>query len=99
MCLFYLSTPAILAACILLSATNAAQLLDVRQAASSAPDCAVPGVNGTTFSANLNDFDILCGYDYAGGDYKAISAATFRDCIDACDLDDECADVSYGAGN
>lgn len=97
MSLSFLST-AILATCVLSSAANAARL-DVRQAASSAPDCAVPGVDGTTFSATHSDFDILCGYDYAGGDYNAISAATFRDCIDACDLDDQCADVSYGAGN
>ncbi|KAK1764282.1 kelch domain-containing protein [Phialemonium atrogriseum] len=99
MSLFHLSTPAILAACLLLSATNAAQLFDPRQVASSAPDCTVSGVNGTTFHATQSDFDILCDYDYAGGDYKAISAATFRDCIDACDLEDKCADVSYGAGN
>ena len=46
------------------------------------------GASGATYQ-------ILCGVDYAGHDLPATTAATFADCIEACDATARCVDVSY----
>ncbi len=40
-------------------------------------------------------YQIMCGVDYAGHDLPATTAATFAECIDACDATARCVDVSY----
>jgi hypothetical protein len=64
--------------------------------APTALSCLNYASNGTLYSTTSNStYLVLCATDYAGGDVSAITAKTFEDCIDACDLDQRCIDVSY----
>ena len=38
---------------------------------------------------------IECGVDYAGGDLKGTTSKTFEDCIEECDKEPHCVDVSF----
>ncbi|KAK4124723.1 hypothetical protein N657DRAFT_670636 [Parathielavia appendiculata] len=48
-------------------------------------------------SAKSGLYQILCGVDFGGNDLAATTAATFEDCIAACDENTDCVDVSYVA--
>lgn len=69
-----------------------------RQVETTPPDCIKLATNGTIYNGLKEKFEILCGYDFPGGDYSAIQADTFEDCIKACENDDACSDVAYGFG-
>ncbi|KAK4182333.1 hypothetical protein QBC35DRAFT_396162 [Podospora australis] len=69
--------------------------------ASAAPT-AVPTVtcennasDGTVFTAQNAEFDIICGVDYAGGDMGAQGVATFAECITLCDTTPGCVNVAF----
>ncbi|KAJ4298332.1 hypothetical protein N0V88_003357 [Collariella sp. IMI 366227] len=51
--------------------------------------------DGKIFQATTNSFEITCGKDYAGGDLLGTSAASFEECIQACDSNAECLNVAY----
>ncbi len=70
-----------------------------RQVDATPPDCTNLNANGTIYKGVKESFEIFCGYDVPGGDYAAVQAATFEDCIKACEDDATCADVAYGAGS
>jgi hypothetical protein len=70
-----------------------------RQVETTPPDCTNLETNGTIYKGVVENFEIFCGYDFPGGDYKAIQAETFEDCIKACEDDETCADVAYGFGS
>ena len=58
--------------------------------------CVDKASDKTTYTtANGAVFQILCGYDYAGGDLAATNTDTFEACINACDTTAGCIDVSY----
>ncbi|KAL2136946.1 hypothetical protein VTI74DRAFT_11128 [Chaetomium olivicolor] len=60
------------------------------------PTCAGEASHGDVYTAATGgQFDIVCGTDYAGGDIAATNTATFAACIDACDANPKCIDVSY----
>ena len=60
--------------------------------------CELGVANGTTFKTERGNFyEILCGYDFPGGDIQAVSTDSFEMCLDACDRNLECADVAYAA--
>nr|POE72736.1 wsc domain-containing protein [Quercus suber] len=62
-------------------------------ATSSAPSC--PGSNSTIYtSAKGNQYLIECSIDHQGGDVASTSANSLAQCIDACDLQAGCVDVS-----
>ncbi len=48
-------------------------------------------------AANGDEFTIMCGVDYAGGDLAATNTDTFAECIEACSTTTGCIDVSYAA--
>lgn len=54
--------------------------------------------DGQTYQATGSKFTITCGKDYAGGDLLGLSAASFEDCIQACDSNAECVNVAYVYG-
>ena len=70
-----------------------------RQVETTPPDCTKLGTNGTIYTGLKENFEILCGYDFPGGDYAAMQADTFEDCIKACEDDATCSDVAYGFGS
>jgi hypothetical protein len=52
----------------------------------------------TTYtSANGDEFTIMCGVDYVGGDLSTTTTDTFAQCIEACSTTSGCIDVSYAA--
>lgn len=60
------------------------------------PTCAGEASHGDVYTAAAGgQYDILCGTDYAGGDIAATNTPTFAGCIDACDANPKCIDVSY----
>ena len=70
-----------------------------RQVETTPPDCTNLETNGIIYKGVKENFEIFCGYDFPGGDYAAIQAETFEDCIKACEDDETCADVAYGFGS
>jgi hypothetical protein len=52
---------------------------------------------GSTFS--FGDFDVVCDQDYAGGDLKYVSTASFGDCLAACDAEPNSACVTLAYVN
>jgi len=44
-----------------------------------------------------NNYDIICGVDHFGGDFLGVETETFEACLNACDKDARCIDVSYVA--
>ncbi len=54
--------------------------------------------NGTIYTGGVNEYDILCGIDYAGADIRSAHANSFEDCIDLCEETEGCIVVSYGGG-
>jgi hypothetical protein len=69
-----------------------------RQNEPSLTACALPETHGSIYETATEKFEILCGFDYPGGDYAVITAETFKACIQACESDQRCADVAYGFG-
>jgi hypothetical protein len=60
--------------------------------------CVDGAMDGKTFTASSgNQYAIICGREYPGGDLKGVEAATFEDCVEACDTTPDCIDVSYVA--
>ena len=60
--------------------------------------CVDNASNQATYtSSNGDEFTIMCGVDYAGGDISATITDTFAECIDACSTTTGCIDVSYAA--
>jgi hypothetical protein len=60
--------------------------------------CRDASTNGTTFKTDQGKFyKIYCGYDFPGGDFSAVTADTFEDCLKACDQRFPCVDVAYVA--
>jgi len=56
--------------------------------------CENKASDNSIYEAANGKYKIICGKDYAGGDLKSVSVARFEDCIKACDMTDECIDVS-----
>ena len=57
-----------------------------------------PASNGKTPSMSSGGtYEITCGIDYAGGDFKSLDTASFDLCLEACDTNDACQAVSYVA--
>lgn len=57
------------------------------------PTC--PGSDGRTYRGpSGSDFIIECGVDHAGGDMSNTRVNTFEECIQACDKEPACVDVS-----
>lgn len=62
------------------------------------PTC--DGSDGETYTAPTGgQYTIACGTDYAGNDIGFSTEATFADCINACDANPQCIDVSYVGEN
>jgi hypothetical protein len=60
--------------------------------------CEEGAANGTTYKTDAGKFyEILCGYDFPGGDFKGLSTASFEECLNACDENLGCVDVAYVA--
>ncbi|KAJ4359090.1 hypothetical protein N0V95_002484 [Ascochyta clinopodiicola] len=57
-----------------------------------------PSSNGKTPSISSGGtYEITCGTDYYGGDFKSLETASFDLCLEACDKNDACQAVSYVA--
>ena len=57
-----------------------------------------PASNGLTPSiASGGTYEITCGTDYGGGDFKSLDVKSFDLCLEACDQNDACQAVSYVA--
>ena len=55
--------------------------------------------NGTIFTTPAgNEYDILCQIDYGGGDLSMAAVGSFEACLDACDAEPGCVDVSFTGG-
>lgn len=52
---------------------------------------------GSTFdhTTSKGTYDVRCGEDYWGGDLRSLQAASFNDCLVACDAETSCAAVAY----
>ncbi len=51
--------------------------------------------DGKIYKASIDNFEITCGKDYAGGDLLGLGTATFEECIEACDSHTLCVNVAY----
>ncbi|KAK3314415.1 hypothetical protein B0H66DRAFT_595135 [Apodospora peruviana] len=61
-----------------------------------APTCEQNASDGTSYLTGSNSvWEIVCGREYYGGDLRRETHATFQACIESCDADTECVDVSY----
>ncbi|KAF9700726.1 hypothetical protein EKO04_001397 [Ascochyta lentis] len=57
-----------------------------------------PASNGKTPSISSGGtYEITCGTDYWGGDFKSLETASFDLCLEACDKNDACQAVSFVA--
>jgi hypothetical protein len=57
-----------------------------------------PASNGKTPSISSGGtYEITCGMDHWGGDFKSLDTASFDLCLEACDKNDACKAVSYVA--
>ncbi|KAF3039675.1 hypothetical protein E8E11_006828 [Didymella keratinophila] len=71
-----------------------------RQEPGSEPTCSGKE-QGSTFTytpSSGSPFDIICGQDYAGGDLKALTTSSFKDCLTACNTERTCVTVAYRDG-
>ncbi|KXX80938.1 Plasma kallikrein [Madurella mycetomatis] len=60
--------------------------------------CEGGSANGTLFRTDRGEFyEIYCGFDFPGGDFKALTTDSFEDCLNACDQNLECRDLAYVA--
>ena len=50
--------------------------------------------HGTIYQSAKSKFDIICGKDYYGSDLAVASTSSFEACIEACDANAQCVDVS-----
>jgi hypothetical protein len=48
-----------------------------------------------TYTTSGGAYDILCGQDFLNGDMSSVSAATFEDCLTACDAESSCVTVAF----
>ena len=61
--------------------------------------CANNASDGTTVTAvRGGKYTIRCGTDHYGGDVASADVASFADCVDACEANAACVDVSYLGG-
>lgn len=68
-------------------------------AAPTSATISCPSANGLTFTAKSGaQFVIECNTDHSGGDLTSLSASTLNECINACDANSACVDVSL-SGN
>jgi hypothetical protein len=51
-----------------------------------------------TYTTSGGAYDILCGQDYLDGDMSSTPAATFEDCLTACDAQSTCVTVAFANG-
>ncbi|KAJ3961624.1 hypothetical protein N0V92_001676 [Colletotrichum tropicale] len=58
-------------------------------------DCTKPATHKSTYTGEKGTFEVLCGCDYGGGNYKGIDAPTFEACVKACDAEEACIAVAY----
>lgn len=57
-----------------------------------------PSSNGKTPSITSGGtYEITCGTDYYGGDFKSVETTSFELCLEACDKNDACQAVAYVA--
>jgi hypothetical protein len=77
---------------------TAKQVVASTPSTSNALSCDNNASDGQTYQAGNDTFLITCGKDYAGGDLLGLSAATFEDCINACDSNAQCVNVAYVHG-
>ncbi|KAH0433894.1 kelch domain-containing protein [Colletotrichum camelliae] len=66
-----------------------------RQTLSTNLDCTKPATHKSTYTGEKGTFEVLCGWDYGGGDYKGINVPTFDACVKACDAEEACIAVAY----
>ncbi|KAL1651838.1 hypothetical protein SLS61_005209 [Didymella pomorum] len=79
------------------SATSTTSTATATAEATAAP-ITCPSSNGKTPTiASGGTYEIACGTDYGGGDFKAVEAATFDLCLKACDDNDACQALAYVA--
>lgn len=62
----------------------------------SAPNTCTEGITYTASKGGV--FTMKCGIDYYGGDLSSASTASFKQCMDLCDANAKCIDVSYVSG-
>jgi hypothetical protein len=51
-----------------------------------------------TYTTSGGAYDVLCGQDYLEGDMSSAPAATFKDCLAACDAQSSCVTVAFANG-
>jgi hypothetical protein len=51
-----------------------------------------------TYTTSGGAYDILCGQDFLNGDMSSAPAATFKDCLTACDAQSSCVTVAFANG-
>ncbi|KAK0739721.1 hypothetical protein B0T21DRAFT_410054 [Apiosordaria backusii] len=60
--------------------------------------CEGGSANGTIFKTDQGKFyQIYCGYDFPGGDFKGLTTDSFEGCLKACDENLGCINVAYVA--
>lgn len=78
------------------SATTATSAAAAAPTSTGAPTCEHNASDGTSFLAGSGSvWEIICGREYYGGDLRRETHGTFQACIESCDADTECVDVSY----
>ncbi|KAJ0278132.1 hypothetical protein COL940_007396 [Colletotrichum noveboracense] len=58
-------------------------------------DCTKPATHKSTYIGEKGIFEVLCGWDYSGSDYKGIDAPKFEACVKACNAEEACIAVAY----
>ncbi|KAK3622528.1 hypothetical protein LTR56_022157 [Elasticomyces elasticus] len=73
------------------------RVVDATAVKSSRLSC--PGGNGAVYVASSGDnYVIECDTDYSGGNMGSIKATSFEECIESCDSQLTCVDVSLSGG-
>ncbi|KAI8270041.1 Short-chain dehydrogenase TIC 32 [Colletotrichum sp. SAR11_239] len=66
-----------------------------RQALSTNLDCTKPATHKPTYTGEKDTFEVLCGWDYGGGDYKGINVPAFEAYVKAYDAEEAYIAVAY----
>ncbi|KAM7205766.1 hypothetical protein V8F20_002999 [Naviculisporaceae sp. PSN 640] len=78
------------------STTTATSTAAAAPTSTDAPTCDQNASDGTSYLAGSGSvWEIICGREYYGGDLRRETHGTFQACIESCDADAECVDVSY----
>ncbi|KAJ8111422.1 hypothetical protein OPT61_g5977 [Boeremia exigua] len=83
------------------SLTSDTAVWSARKQTGSAPlglSCVDSASDGQTYQVGSNQFKIVCGQEYYGGDLAYASTSSFETCIAACAANTQCVDVSYVSG-